>query len=288
MKQFLTVLKFELNNYFKNKSFVITTLLLVLLIVGVIVVPTLIPGLLGPKESDNGAETAEELENLGIFVNTEEVEDVESLLSYLPAQWKTYEKETELKQDVEKEEIEAGFILNGAGEATYVVNNLSVSDYLSDAFEQAMARYQKEQYLASFGMTPEEIQKAETTGVVLDTEILGKNSVRNYGYTYALVFIVYFLILFYGQMIAVSVTTEKSNRAIEILVTSVNPNSLIFGKVLAGAIAGILQTVLILGTGFVTYGAFSDAWGGMLDFLFDVPSKVLLAYVVFGTLSYLL
>ena len=84
MKQFLTVLKFELNNYFKNKSFVITTLVLVLLIVGVIVVPTLIPGLLGPKESDNGAETAEELENLGIFVNTEEVEDVESLLSYLP------------------------------------------------------------------------------------------------------------------------------------------------------------------------------------------------------------
>jgi len=288
MKQFLTVLKFELNNYFKNKSFVITTLLLVLLIVGVIVVPTLIPGLLGSKDSEGNKETAEELETLGVFVDTEEVEDVERLLSYLPAQWKTYEKETELKQAVEKEEIEAGFILNGAGEATYVVNNLSVSDYLSEAFEQAMARYQKEQYLASFGMSPEEIQKAEASSVILDTEILGKNSVRNYGYTYALVFIVYFLILFYGQMIAVSVTTEKSNRAIEILVTSVNPNSLIFGKVLAGAIAGILQTVLILGTGFVTYGAFSQAWGGMLDFLFDVPSKVLLAYVVFGTLSYLL
>lgn len=28
MKQFLTVLQFELNNYFKNKSFVLTTVIL--------------------------------------------------------------------------------------------------------------------------------------------------------------------------------------------------------------------------------------------------------------------
>ena len=31
MKQFLQVLKFELNNYFKNKSFLLTTALLTLL-----------------------------------------------------------------------------------------------------------------------------------------------------------------------------------------------------------------------------------------------------------------
>lgn len=119
-------------------------------------------------------------------------------------------------------------------------------------------------------------------------EILGKNSVKNYWYTYVLVFVVYFLILFYGQMIAVSVTTEKSNRAIEILVTSVNSNSLIFGKVLAGALAGIIQAVLILGSGFVSYMAVGDAWGGILDMLFDIPSKVLISFAVFGILSYLL
>lgn len=44
MKQFFTVLKFELNNYFKNKSFLVTTVLLALLAVGVIVVPALFMG----------------------------------------------------------------------------------------------------------------------------------------------------------------------------------------------------------------------------------------------------
>ena len=39
MKQFLTVLKFELNNYFKNKSFLLTTIILIVLAVGIIALP---------------------------------------------------------------------------------------------------------------------------------------------------------------------------------------------------------------------------------------------------------
>ena len=55
MKQFLTVLKFELNNYSKNKSFVITTFILAFVIAAVVIVPTMIPGLLGDdKEPEMG------------------------------------------------------------------------------------------------------------------------------------------------------------------------------------------------------------------------------------------
>ena len=55
MKQFLTVLKFELNNYFKNKSFIITTVVFAILLAGVVIVPTFIPGLLGRKRYGGGA-----------------------------------------------------------------------------------------------------------------------------------------------------------------------------------------------------------------------------------------
>ena len=54
MKQFLQVLKFELNNYFKNKSFLLTTVLLTLLAVGLIVVPALF---MGGKKSEEKEET---------------------------------------------------------------------------------------------------------------------------------------------------------------------------------------------------------------------------------------
>ncbi|MDO4340511.1 MAG: ABC transporter permease [Eubacteriales bacterium] len=290
MKQFITVLKFELNNYFKNKSFMLTTLLLAVLVVGILVVPTFIPGLLnGDSESKETQEAEEEVQDtLGFYLNTTEIEDPEPLLSMIPAKWRSFDSGDAMKQAVEAGEIEAGFIMDSLNSVTYVVNNLSMHDTYSEQFENALGQYQKQLYLMEKGLTPAEAAEAESFAVHVTPEILGKNSVRNYGYTYALVFIIYILIIFYGQMIAVSVTTEKSNRAIEILVTSVNPNSLIFGKVLAGAIAGILQMVLIAGSGFGAYYAVRDAWGGNLDFLFQIPARVLAAYAVFGLLSYLL
>lgn len=283
MKQFMTVLRFELNNYFKNKGFVITTVILAVLLAAVIVVPTLIPGLLGDDSDEK-----EELEQLGICIQTEEIQEADPLLAAFPAEWMEYSDEKALKQAVEKEEIEAGFILRDGYQAVYVVNNLSISDTLAEQFAEVLNQYRKQQYLAELGIGPEEVMNLENSTVNVVPEILGKNSARNYGYTYILIFVVYFLILFYGQMIATSVTTEKSNRAIEILVTSVNSNSLIFGKVLAGAIAGILQAAIILGSGFLSYHIVGDRWGGFLDFLFQIPVRVLITYIVFALMSYLL
>lgn len=299
MKQFLTVLKFELNNYFKNKSFLTTTLLLMVLMLGIVIVPTLIPGFLD-KEESRGNEAAvetdsydsgtydEDLPILGIYMEPGAIGDPEGLLSRMSAQWVVFDSAEELKKVVKENQAEAGFVVKNSSEAVYVVNNLGMYDTYSQEFADAMSLYQKQEYLMEKGLTQEEAAAAEYMPVSLSEEILGKNSVRNYAYTYVLIFVLYFLILFYGQMIATSVTTEKSNRAIEILVTSVNSNSLIFGKVLAGAIAGIMQLVLILGSGFAAYGALRDAWGGMLDFLFQIPAKDFAAFAVFGILSYLL
>lgn len=303
MKQFLTVLKFELDNYFKNKSFVITTFVLAFIIAAVVIVPTMIPGLLSDEEETVEPGTSEELildetidedaeEGMtayGICVADDATDvNLDMICAAFPADWQTYESENAIKDAVEAGDVEAGFVMNGPTEVTYVVNDLSMYDYLGEMFSQTLSECYKQQYLMEKGLTPEEIFESESFYVNVTEEVLGKDSGENYWYTYVLVFVVYFLIIFYGQMIATSVTTEKSNRAIEILVTSVNSNSLICGKVLAGAIAGVLQAGVILGSGFVSYRFVEDAWGGMLDFLFNIPTDVLLVYAVFAVLSYLL
>lgn len=300
MKQFLTVLKFELNNYFKNKSFVVTTFLLALIIAAILIVPTFIPGLLGEEDTQPDGETSEEI------IVDEETEEgempiygicvapganadyVQAICAAIPADWKTYETKAQMKTAIGEGEAEAGFVLDSPTEVTYVVNDLSMYDYLGDMFSQTLAECYKQQYLMEKGLTAEEIMESESFYVNVTEEVLGKDSEANYWYTYVLIFVVYFLIIFYGQMIATAVTTEKSNRAIEILVTSVNSNSLICGKVLAGAIAGILQAGVILGSGFVSYSFVREKWGGILDMLFDVPADVLIVYVIFALLSYVL
>ena len=169
-----------------------------------------------------------------------------------------------------------------------MVNNKELYDSYQDAFVSTLEAYETQQYLMAKGLSEEEIVSAENININVTTDILGKDSASNYGYTYILVFLVYFLIIFYGQMIATSVTSEKSNRAIEILVTSVDSNSLIFGKVLAGALAGLVQALVILGGSFGAYAAVKERWGGILDPLFDIPARVFVAYAFFAIASYLL
>lgn len=303
MKQFMTVLKFELDNYFKNKSFLITTFVLAIIIAGVVIVPTLIPGFLNDEEKTAEPGTSEELildetidedveeemSAYGIFVAADATDvNLDMICAAFPADWKTYESEDAIKDAVEIGDVEAGFVMNGPTDVTYVVNDLSMYDYLGEMFSQTLSECYKKQYLLEKGLTAEEIFESESFYVNVTEEVLGKDSGENYWYTYVLVFVVYFLIIFYGQMIATAVTTEKSNRAIEILVTSVNSTSLICGKVLAGAIAGVLQAGIILGSGFISYSFVQDAWDGLLDFLFHIPANVLIVYAVFAILSYLL
>lgn len=302
MKQFLTVLKFELDNYFKNKSFVITTFVLAFIIAAVVIVPTVIPGLLDDEENitepgiseeiivdDTIEDEEEELSHYGICVAKDATDvDVEMICAAFPAEWQNYESEDAIKKAVQAGDVEAGFVMNSPTDVMYVVNDLSMYDYLGEMFSQTLSACYKQQYLLDKGLTAEEIAESESFYVNITEEILGKDSGQNYWYTYVLVFVVYFLIIFYGQMIATSVTTEKSNRAIEILVTSVNSTSLICGKVLAGAIAGVLQAAIILGSGFVSYSFVQEAWDGLLDFLFDIPANVLIVYAIFAVLSYLL
>lgn len=302
IKQFLIVLKFELENYFKNKSFTVTTCILALVIAGVVIIPTLIPGFLGEDntalepgisdevilDGEEDTDSEEDMELLGIYIKPEagiEKEFIEN--SYL-ASWITYDDVAAMKTAVENLEIDAGFVIETPTDIRYIVNDLGMYDYLGDSIRMSLSESYRIQYLMDQGLTQEEIWEADSFYVNMSTEVLGKDSGENYWYTYVLIFVVYFLILFYGQMIATSVTTEKSNRAIEILVTSVNSNSLICGKVLAGAIAGVLQAAIILGSGFVSYSLVKDAWDGMLDILFNIPANILIVYAVFAVLSYLL
>ncbi len=68
-----------------------------------------------------------------------------------------------------------------------------------------------------------------------------------------MIFALYMAILIYGQLVASSVASEKSTRAMELLITSAKPKSLMFGKVFGAGTAGLLQLAVIFGSGYVFY-----------------------------------
>ena len=121
------------------------------------------------------------------------------------------------------------------------------------------------------------------------TETLGKDQSRNFLYTYIMIFALYTVILLYGQMVATNVATEKSSRAMEVLVTSAKPTAMMFGKVLASCIAGFAQLVLVFGTAILLYNVNKSALSNpIIASIFDIPVELFVYLIVFFVLGFLI
>jgi len=68
---------------------------------------------------------------------------------------------------------------------------------------------------------------------------------------YIMLFVLYFLILINSQMIMTSIAEEKTSRIAELLVASVNPMALLWGKIGASATLALLQLAIWIGVGFL-------------------------------------
>lgn len=293
MKQFFTVLKFELMNYLKSKSYILTTCIIsVILIIG-LTLPTMIDfsnifSKFGGSSNSANSFEIDSANSFAIYDRGGVISNADYFKAFFPeADFKLVSSEKEIEDLVSDDTIKAGFVINTPTSYTYLVKNSSMSDSNKSTFETALSKLYRDELLTSKGLNPTEIDALYSIPIESDVTILGKDSVKNFGYTYILIFFLYFLIIFYGQMIAVSVTTEKSNRAMEVLVTSTSSNSLIFGKVIATTIASVIQSGAILLSGILTYKLNSANWGGKLDMIFDIPLNVIAIFAVFGILGYL-
>ena len=66
----------------------------------------------------------------------------------------------------------------------------------------------------------------------------------SYGIGIGMAFILYMFLLIYGQMVMTSIIEEKSNRVLELVVTSVRPSQLMLGKIIGVALVAVTQMVL--------------------------------------------
>nr|WP_297863710.1 ABC transporter permease [uncultured Acetatifactor sp.] len=294
MRKFITVLKFELKEYLGNKTFMVLTAILAILGVALLFLPRFVDmsGMTGVTVVGGGSAetetTPEEEQELFLYLDKAGVVQTDILEQIFPeAEWQTAADETEIRTAVEAQEAKAGFVVTAPAEYEYYVFNKTMSDQNTARFDQAMKIFYRMDYCAKSGWNLEEITAMYDVPVTVTENVLNKDTESNYWYSYFLIILVFMLIVYYGQMIAVSVTNEKSNRAIEVLVTSTSPNSLLFGKVIAGAIAGVFQMGVLLGAVLIAYQVNREQWGGMLDRILYIPGDVLLAFAFFGLGGYL-
>lgn len=316
MKQFGIIFKFELVNYLKNKIFIGVTVFLVAVIAAVMFFPGILD-LINSKDAEGADQTeyaniadtsdsgdaagtaddeyADEIMGLLLLsVPEEQMERAQALQNAFQASFPEYEvvlteEDTEaIKKQVISEKAECAFVLNGMTSYTYYVGNLSMYDINTEIADEILRNMYSMNAMVSSGMSEEEAQAVLSAEIEHEIESLGKDQMQNFFYTYIMIFALYMVILLYGQMVATNVATEKSSRAMELLITSAKPVSMMFGKVVASCLAGFIQILVVFGSSILFYNLNQEHWEGniIVASIFDMPLNLLVYMLIFFVLGF--
>lgn len=288
MKQFKTILYFELKYYFKNKVFVGVTVFLVLLIAAVMFFPRISDALHAEGRTD-----AEESRPV-MFVKPQTEQQAQTVQEAFAAAFPDYDvQDTDADIEAIQEQITGGsaecaFVLTSPTSCSYYIQSLSMYDTNTAIAEAVLQNLYRMDAMIDSGVP------AQTAGEILNVEIhsdvvnLGVDQFQNYFYTYIMTFALYMVILLYGQMVATNVATEKSSRAMEVLITSARPTSMMFGKVVASCMAGLFQLIAVFGSAFLFYNMNRPYWSGnaIVQSIFNIPVELLFYMLVFFALGF--
>ncbi len=212
----------------------------------------------------------------------------------------------ELNLRVQKGELFAVFVLGAKPEEStagfrYISNNLT-DNSLRSAYENALTRIVQKDRIAAAGIAPKvaahiqqriefDMKQVDDTGGIVDVK---KENVIDKWAPVGFVYFLWLAIFSIANLLLTNTIEEKSNRIIEVLLSSVSPHQLMQGKIWGIAATGM--TIVGTWVGFGLLAAWlvpqllGDSTGGMLAMLFTAlrNSGYLLAFVVYFLGGYLL
>ncbi len=290
MKQFGKILKFELKTYLQNKTFVGVTLFLVVALAVVMFLPNIISAI---KSDDDGTTAPTDLPVMLVYAEDSTLSGL--VKDYFTEAFTDYDVKVadgsidDIQTQITSGEAECAFVMNSASSYTYYVNNLSMYDSNTSVADTVLQEVYRVTAMIQNGLSPEQAGEIMSVTIESETMTLGKDQMQNYFYTYIMIFALYMVILLYGQMVATNVASEKSSRAMELLVTSAKPTSMMFGKVLASCLAGFTQLVLVFGSALLFYNINKEQLTNpIVASIFDMPVELFIYLLVFFVLGFLI
>ncbi len=295
MSAFRAVFLFELNKFFKSKGYLITTIVIMAGVVLAVFFPRIknvfIRGDTSPAERDVVWITLSD-DMLGS--NADLMRDI-----YLQAFAEAFQTdaieqvnkpEEDILREIKDGNITCAFVLTDVHSYIYYTGDVSLYDNNTSAADRAMQEAYTRNCLYEAGLSSLQVNNAMGSVITHETISLGKDQRENFLYTYIMIMALYMVIVYYGQSIATGVGAEKSSRAMELLITSVKPLPMIFGKVLASSVAGLIQLVCIFGTAMLSFRLNEAYWGGnvLIRSLFSVPASLLGYMLLFFLLGFLI
>ena len=265
MKDIITVTKFAINDMIKRKSFIISTIIILILIV----VGFNIPNLINSLDSESYKQNITIVDKDNIFENNLELlKDLE--LNYnLNIENKDLD---ELKEEISSKKIDGALIVennNGNINLNYIILDMSLFyEAPEDLVETLNTLYHNIQ-LNKLSLTEEELALI-STNLNFTVEPIKDEASGNILVVMMLSVVLFMAIYFCAYQVSSSITIEKTSKIIETLVTSTSPRNIIVGKTLGIGLVGLTQMLIVVITAIISANLFLDK--ELLSLILDVSN----------------
>lgn len=252
------IIQREFSSRVKTKTFILTTLLTPLLFAAM----TFLPAILMMVSDNDDIKKVYVIDQTGMYASLFQNSKDYEFITLAANDTTQKEKTTALLQIVgdlsvnpnaatffsEKQQPPrelTAYINNTLSEA---VKNKKIDDFTTSSNIEAQVATDLQNLLKSKDKVSISTIRWDETGK--ETETLGEVASM---VGMVLTICMFFFIMMYGQMVVQSVVEEKSNRIIEVIISSVKPFDLMMGKIIGVGLVGLLQLLvwLILGGGIM-------------------------------------
>lgn len=244
MRDLFTVASFTIKEMVKKKSFIVSNIIfLVIILVG-----TNVPRLL---ESLNGKIEGKKVlivDSKNIFEDSLDTLKNEYSIYDLSITKDTYDKD-KIKSVLENGDYEEVIVLDVDNQKIIFddyqeeasLNNVSADDLMS-----LIANIYYGINLSKIGLSEEQLSKLNITFEINNIYIKENNSGNSISAMMMFSIVLFYAVFFCANQVSSSVTTEKTSKIIESLTTSTSPKYIVLGKTLGVGVVGLLQLLYLL------------------------------------------
>ena len=288
MKDILTVMKFTIKDMAKRKSFIISTLIILILIVIGFNVPNIIKNIKGENTEDKLLV----VDNGNIFEGNLELLKQMNLGYEIEIGNATFD---EIKEKIENEDIYGAIIIEKQEnnvKVRYIIKNTTMVNDVPENIVNAINSLYTNVQISKLGLTNEQIQLI-TPNFEFNIEQTQEDKASGNVFAMMLMSIVlFYAIYFCAYQVSSSITTEKTSKIMETLVTSTSPKTIVLGKTIGIGIVGLIQMVLIVGTSLISAKTFLEP--KLLESVLDMSNItvylgiITIIYFILGYFAYAL
>ena len=293
MKNLKTVMAFTIKDMVKRKSFIISSIIIILIIVIGFNIPNLLKQFSGDSSS-SGNDRLLVVDNLNLF---------EGSLDQLNNMDLGYEVSTtnenltfdDIKEKIDNDEIDEAILVEKNNETyklRYIVKDMTMMTSMPQTLLDGISTIYTNLQISKLGLTEVQLQSL-TPNFEYSIEQTEEQKVSGNVFAMLMLSIVlFYAIYFCAYQVSSSITTEKTSKIMETLVTSTSPKTIVLGKTIGIGIVGLVQVCVFVAVALISAKVFLEP--GLLESILDMSMMtpylaiITIVYFILGYSTYAL